>query len=251
MPKLHELLAIEGSLEKQADKVRNDLIDTFNKKRHLFEEKRVNFISSVEGIPNSLETQSDAQTSVKKEFTLLQSFIVKAIDASYQIAEANTKARADIVLDNGSVLVANVPATSLLELEKRMSEIHSLISAVPTLDPAKGFSFDNVRNLYKARSVVKTRTRKERHVLIKYEATPQHPAQTEAYDKDVPIGTLEEQEWSGLLTPTEKSVLINRVEEIVRAVRRARSRANETEIDQSKKIAANLLSYIFQDTNPV
>ena len=48
MGKLHELLAVEGSLKAQAEKVRTDLADTFEKKRHLFSEKRVTFSSSEE-----------------------------------------------------------------------------------------------------------------------------------------------------------------------------------------------------------
>ena len=86
---------------------------------------------------------------------------------------------------------------------------------------------------------------KDKVVLIKYEATKEHPAQTELIDKDVQIGTIEEQEWSGLFTPAQKSELLNRVEMVSRAVRRARSRANEAEVNKSAKIGSKLLGFIF------
>src|SRR6266566_6352748 len=116
MAKLHELLAVEGNLENQANKCRADLVTTFEKKRHNFEEKRVVFTPLAEGSPAVQETQSDIQTTVLKELEWIAPYIIKALDASYQVAEANTEARADVVLDDdaGTVLLRSVPATSLL-----------------------------------------------------------------------------------------------------------------------------------------
>lgn len=247
MSKLHELLAVESNLENQAAKCRSELAATFEKKRHLFEEKRVTFTPAGEGTQSVTETQSDIQTNVDKELDWIQSHLVKALDASYQVAEANTVARADVILEDDAqtVLLENVPATALLELEKRVAEIAALVTAIPTLDPAKGFTKDDSRGLYKAREVNKNRTQKQKKVFIKYEATKEHPAQTELLDQDVVIGTIQEQEWSGLITPAEKADLINRVEIVARAVRRARSRANDVEIDSKAKIGSKLLNYIF------
>lgn len=252
--KLHELLAVENSLETQATKTRTDLAATFEKKRHLFEEKRVTFTPSDEkaGSPVT-ESQSDLQSTVTKELNWAQGFIEKALDASFQVAEANTKARADVELEDGTKLLADVPATALLELEKRVTEIKELLSAIPTLDPAKGFSADSSRGegVFMARDVMKTRTRKAKKVYTKYEPRvelPNLPAQTELVDEDVPVGTIRELEWSGLITPAQKADLINRAEIIFRAVRRARSRANDTTVDTSKKIGGALLKFIFAGT---
>lgn len=246
--KLHELLAVETNLENQANKTRTDLLNTFEKKRHLFEEKRVVFTPSGEG-QTVVESQSDIQSTIAKELTWVQGFIEKSLDASYQVAESNTSARADVVLegDDEVVLLKGIPATALLELEKRMVELTNLITATPTLDPAKGFIPDAQRGegYFQARPVQKTRSRKEKVVLVKYPATVEHPAQTELIDKDVPIGVINEQEWSGLITPAQKAELLNRAEIVARAVRRARSRANEAEVDKNKKIGRTILKYVF------
>ncbi len=245
--KLHELLAIDTNLENQANKVRGELANTFEKKTHLFSEKKILFRSNEEGVPPVLEAQSSIQSTVLKELNWLQPYLTKAIDSSYQVAEANTKARADVILEDGTTLISQVPATSLLELEKRLAEVQSLITNIPTLDPMKGFEPDKAREggIYKAREVTKTRTKKEKKVLIKYAATIEHPAQTELIDQDTVIGTLLESEWSGLITPAQKAEYHAKVEELIRAVRQARSRANEQEVDKTKKIGQTLLGYIF------
>lgn len=248
MPKLHELLAVETNLETQATKVRTDLTETFQKKRHLFEEKRVTFSAMAEGTPPVVESQSNIQSTVAKELDWVSKHLAKALDASYQVAEANTQARADVVLDDdaGTVLLKDVPATSLLELEKRLVEIRELVSSAPTLDPAKGFSPDDQKGagIYKAREITKTRTKKDAKVIVKYEATKEHPAQTELMPVDVPTGAISEQEWSGMITPADKAEMLDRAEHAIRAVRRARARANEQDADPSKKIGAKLLNFI-------
>lgn len=243
--KLHELLAVESSLETQAQKVRKDLENTFEKKRHLFEKKQLLFTPSAEGAQQSVEQQQDIQTTVEKEIKWIRPHISKSLDSSYQVAEANMLARADIVLEDDTVIAKDVPATSLLELQKRLAEIMELAKSIPTLDPAKGFSMDEQSKLYKAREIKKPRTTKQPKVIIKYEATKEHPAQTELYSADVVLGMIEEQEWSGLMTPADKADLLDRVEKLTRAVRSARSRANEQAVDTSKKISAPLLNYIF------
>jgi len=250
MPKLHELLAVENNLETQAAKVRSDLAETFSKKRHLFEEKHTVFTPNTEGAQPVVEAQSNIQSTVLKELEWVSKHLIKALDASYQVAEANTVARADVILDDdaGTILLRNVPATALLELEKRLVEIRELLATTPTLDPAKNFTPDDQKGrLYKAREITKERTKKDVRIVIKYEATKEHPAQTELLPQDKVIGTISEQEWSGMITPAQKAELLDRAEQTIRAVRRARSRANDAETDSTKKIGSELLSYIISN----
>lgn len=245
--KLHELLAVVDSLKSQAEKTRTDLLATFEKKRHLFSEKIVTFKPSLEGEGlEKREEQSDLQSTVKGELTWITGIWEKALDASYQVANSNMDARADIMLDD-DVLVANVPATALLELEKRTQEIREFVAQIPTLDPAKGFQPDTARGkgIYKARETLVTRTKKMQKALVLYEATKEHPAQVKEISVDEPIGTLLTQEWSGLITPSEKADMLARAEKLVRAVKQARTRANAVDVDQKQKLGNKLLSYVF------
>ena len=63
---------------------------------------------------------------------------------------------------------------------------------------------------------------------------------------DVPVSTVLTQEWSGLITVAEKAAMLDRVEEVLRAVKKARSRANAAEVDVKQNvIGAKTLTYIF------
>jgi len=248
MPKLHELLAVGTNLDNQAQKTRSDLMATFEKKRHLFEKKLVTFRPNTEGATPITEAQSDIQTTVHKEVEWISAILAKDIDVGHQIDVANTIAKADIVTEDGTMVASGVPATSLLQLEKRLKQVHEMIVAIPTLDPAKGFSVDgSEKGLYKAREVYKTRTKKDQRPLVLYPATDKHPAQTQLITEDVAVGTIQEQEWSAMTTPAIKSELIERCEILTRAVKAARSRANEIELDvKGNKIGKTLLDFVFK-----
>jgi hypothetical protein len=246
--KLHELLAVENDLRGQAEACRKDLTNTFEKKTHHFTKKVVTFKPKVEGEPDKVESQLALQTSVKAELVWISEKLGKAIDSGYAIDVANTEATADVVLDSGDTLLAKVPATALLRLEHRITEIRDLVKAIPTLDPAKGFQPDPTEGegIYRARDDEKPRTEKKFEFIVMVQPTEKHPAQVKELMADRPIGTLLTQEWSSLITVAAKGDMLDRVEEVLRAVKRARSNANSVELTSGKKISADLLGYLFQ-----
>lgn len=64
---------------------------------------------------------------------------------------------------------------------------------------------------------------------------------------DVKIGTIQELEWSSLITPALKAELLERSEAMYRAVTQARSRANEMEVDtKAHRIGKKRLDHVFQ-----
>ena len=246
--KLHELLAVEGPLKAQANATRTDLMATFKNKRHLFEEKLVTFYPNTDGAKPITESQSLINTNVRKELAWIAGILTKQMDVSYLVAEANASqmARADVTLEDGTILLKSVPTTALLELEKRANEIRELITAIPTLDPAKGFTPDTARGngIYAARERRVERTRKAQRPIVLYDATPEHPAQTQLISEDVAVGHVEEQEWSGLITPAEKGELLERAETFSRAVKAARMRANDADFTGDFKIGAAIFNYV-------
>lgn len=225
-------------------------MNTFEKKRHLFGRKIVTFKPLEEGKAEVTEEQSDIQSTIRKEMEWISGILAKDIDVGHQIDIANTLAKADVVLeDSGETLLKDVPATSLLQLEKRLKQVHEMLVSIPTLDPAKGFAPDtaNEVGIYKAREVTKPRTKKATVPIVLFPATKEHPAQTQLVSEDVPTGTIQEQEWSALLTPALKGDLLERNEKLLRAVKRARSRANEIELDVvGHKIGKRLLEWVFK-----
>lgn len=249
MSKLHELLAVEPSLRGQAEVCRKDLLNTFEKKKHHFTEAVITFKSNKEGLEDKVENQLSLQTTVYKELAWIGEKLSSAIDAAHHIDLANAAAKADVVLENGTTLLKDVPATSLLQLEKRIKEIQELIIAIPTLDPAKGYEPDKDRGagIFKARDVEKPRTEKQFEFIVMVAPTDKHPAQVKELMVDRPIGVTLQQEWSSLITVAEKGDMIDRVESLMRSVKKARSRANEQEIDvRENRIAGKILDYIIK-----
>lgn len=253
MAKLHELLAVDGNMKKQADSTRADLMNTFDKKKNHFTERTVTFEPIGEGALPTTEEQLDLQTTVRKELTWISDHLARSMDVSYQVAVANTSARADVILETGQTILKAVPATSLLELEKRAAEVRELIGAIPTLDPAKGFTPDKDRgaDVYVARDSSRVRTAKVQEVLVLVPPTDKHPAQAQVISKDVATGNVKTREWSGMLTTAQKGDMIDRIEALARAIKKARARANEAEIDPaSYKIGKSLLDYVFNAQLP-
>lgn len=244
--KLHEVLGAQTQITQQADKTRTELAATFEKKRHLFAEKRSTFKSTQEGTPDVSEIQSTLQSTVAKELSWITPILVRHIDNEATIDAGNTIAKADVKLDDGTVILTGVPATQLMQLAKRLNDIFTLVSAIPTLDPAAGFMPDPSRGegIYVARETRKQRTKKIQQPLVLIQPTEHHPGQAQLITNDVVIGDLIEQEWSGLITPAEKSDMLDRIEELRRAVKTARARANDVPVDDVK-IGQKLLDRIF------
>jgi hypothetical protein len=248
MAKLHEALAVDGNLKWQADKVRTEQANAFEKKRHLYAKKIVTFKSNAEGGQTVTEEQSDLQSTIRTDLTWLKGLLSPSLDVQFQIAKANTLAKSDVILDGQTApLLKDVPATALLELEKRVTEIHTLVQHIPTLDPAKGFTPDpdQGKGVYKAREVVKDRTKKIQRPLTLAKATDKHPEQVQLITEDVVVGQIHEQEWSGLLTTAEKADMLERAEALKRAIKTARARANDQPVDTAVKVGDTLLSYVF------
>jgi hypothetical protein len=250
MTKLHEILAVQGNINGQATKTRTGLMDTFTKKRHLFESKIKTFTpNSEEGGLTTVEEQQDIQSTIIDEIKWLKVHLVKQIDIGYRVDLGNRVAVADIIDEDGVVLLKNVPTTTLLWMEKRAQDWKDLIESIPTLDPAKGFAPDKEagNGIYRAREVTKIRTKKTKEVITLAKATDKFAEQAQLIDTDKPIGTIVEQERSALITPAMKAILLDNAEKSFRAITRARSKANDYEFDVTNtKIGEALFDYVFK-----
>jgi hypothetical protein len=251
-PKLHELLAVKKDQRTQAASALADLSNTFEKKQHLFIGKVKTFTPNTEkeGEQANVKTEeaTTISTKVKDELKWIKPFLAKSIDAHYLVALGGMAAKADVILeDTETPLISDAPASTLLELEDYLLELKKFLLSIPTLDPAKGFepAPDKGAGVYQSRIVEKTRTEMRKKTITLAVATEKHPAQVQVYDAQEPIGTIREQEFSAMLTVQDKGKLLERIEILMRAVKKARARANEVEVDTSHKIGDTLLAYVF------
>lgn len=98
--------------------------------------------------------------------------------------------------------------------------------------------------LLRSRATESLRTSKEPTVIVKYDATDKHPAQTELFTKDVPVGIWTQILYSGCLTADKKNALLDRVKKLQEAIKLAKEQANLQEVER-KKAAEAIFAFVF------
>lgn len=250
MAKLHELLAVESDVAGQAETCRTDLKGTFASKTHHFSKRIVQEKALVDGVADRTTSQLDMQSTVGTELRWIGKHLEKKLDIGHQVDVGNTLAKADVVLDNGTVLLKDVPTTSLLRMAHRVGEIKDLVVSVPTLDPAKNFAPDPDQGVgvFRAKDETKIRPEKVFQYVVMVAPTDKFPAQVKELMVDKPIAEVVTQEWSGLITVKQKAELLDRVEDLIRAIKKARARANDIDLDiRQHVIGAKILQHVFGD----
>src|SRR5262249_16228 len=86
----------------------------------------------------------------------------------------NQSARAGSVVD-GKVILAKVPVTTVLFLDKQVNDLETSVSKLPTPDPAEEWNHDPSTGLLRSKVSESLRTSKEPTVIVKYAATKEHP----------------------------------------------------------------------------
>lgn len=153
----------------------------------------------------------------------------------------NTHASASVTV--GTLSIPDVPATFLIYLEKQVKDVLTFLEALPTLEPGHRWVADQ-GGTHRSETVQQVRTRKVPRTLVKYEATKEHPAQTEVYFEDAPVGVWEATQISGALPVDEKRAMVRRATALLEGIRVAREKANAEEIDKRTESEA-ILRYIF------
>ncbi|MGL6094383.1 MAG: hypothetical protein ACRC7O_01105 [Fimbriiglobus sp.] len=155
----------------------------------------------------------------------------------------NQQAKADVVVD-GQVILAQVPITFLLFLDKQVNDLETFVSKLPTPDPAEEWTHDPNTGLLRSKANESLRTSKEPTVIVKYEATKEHPAQTELFTKDVPVGTWTQILYSGCLPADRKNTVLARVRKLQDAIKLAKEQANLLEVER-QKAADPVFQFVF------
>lgn len=251
-PLLHEILAVEQEVKANAERARTRLVETFRSKQTHFTGMRRTFRpfavdeASGETGGERLEAETRLAKTVPDELSAVLREVGKAIDLGLQLDEANTRAKADVVVD-GEVLIADVPATFLLQLERRLREVRAVFKEAPTYDPVRLWSVDaaaDKKHVLRAEPVTTVRKQRARKYSVMYEATAEHPAQVDVFEVDEPVGEIRSYEWTGMLSVGRKTALLEQVDTLLAAVKRARSRANMAPVDKGKRMAEVVRAFL-------
>jgi len=189
--------------------------------------------------PESTRVQMKAEEVIRKTVDVL----TKLFDVTATKDWTNCKARADVVVD-GNTLLAQVPATYLLFLEKQLVDMHTFVKKLPVLDASETWSFDASADCWATEPVQTVKTKKIPRNHVKAEATEKHPAQVEVYYEDVVVGNWRTVKFSGALPAQRVNELLARVEKLQEAVKFAREEANSIEADE-QKVGEKVFQYLF------
>lgn len=247
-PKLHELLAVEADLDATAKKVMEEAKNTFVKKvdhflgahkgLHMFDEQR----SQEEA---GAQEHKALVTTVGKKLAYIRQPIVRLWDAVLQKDATNQDARADLVVD-GEVIASDLPATWLLGMEQRLRGLRAVYEAVPTHAPGIEWVPDSDRGegIFKAaHPETKDKTEKVVRADVVVPPTDHHPAQVREHAENVKVGVFTIERWCGTISPAKKSEYLERIDRLIRAVKKARVRANNAEV-RKLTVAKKLFDYV-------
>ncbi len=228
MKKLHELLSVEPDLRKEAEKLSGEVRETLADPKRVYGMVRT-FHPLLEDEDTLPDERVEMLTTVKDELSRYDEAMGKFIDSAVSKEVTNTVASATLQLGERKY---ELPATALLNLENRLAEIRKVYAAIPTLDPAEVWNYDETLEVYVADVRIAYKTRKVPKTHVAYDATKEHPAQIETYHEDIRVGERETIVHSGALTLARKRVLLGRIDDMLKAVKQARQRANDIEVTE-------------------
>ncbi len=157
----------------------------------------------------------------------------RVIDLTLSKDVTNTHAAADLRV-SGQLLAENVPAVTLLSLEKQADDVVTFIKALPVLDPAVNWTPDKQTGLQHSDPDIRVRTDTSPQPLVKWApedpATSKHPPQVDLISKVTNVGEYTTVKLSGALTDERKRQLLGRALAFREAVHFAREEANRIEV---------------------
>jgi len=236
MGQLHELLAVDRDLANAARIVVEEATNTFTKKTdhflgniktlELFDEARKQEESG-------FAEEKNITTTVNQKLDYVAESLIRYVDVLAQKEKTNQEAKADIILEDGTIFLKDMPATMLLSLENYLEKWRLMYHSIPTLQPGVDWELDATQGegVYKsAKPEIRNKTEKVIRHKVLYDATDKHPAQIEKWTEDAPIGRFINVRWSGMISPAEKSKILGRIDSLIAAVKKSRMRANTQEV---------------------
>lgn len=242
MPRLNQIIAIEKTTKSRSFQELSEAHHALQRANLLAGIARTYRPKDEEGEqlpPESTRVQSKASDIIRQ----VSETLAKLLDVTATKDWANCAAKADVTVD-GRTILAQVPATYLLFMEKQLVDLHTFVKKLPVLDTSESWTFDASADAWATEPVQTLKTKKIPRNHVKAEATEKHPAQVEVYYEDVTVGYWRTVKFSGALPAQRVNEMLERVEKLQRAVKFAREEANNLEV-QEQKVGAQILSYIF------
>ena len=240
--KIHQAIALRKGETGRNESFIN-AIHKANKKPVLFSGHNRNYDPLNDAGEKLPTEQQVVQRRTSDDLKAAQESISKLFDTVARVEYANVDAKADVIV-NGETVLSDVPVTYLLFLEKQLTNIRTLVATTPELDSNEEWAEDANTGLFKTDVVRTHRTRKVEKALVLLEQTEFQQGKAEKIVVDELAGYWNTTKVSGAIQPTRKAVLASRVDDLLDAVKIARSEANENDAPDVT-VGNKVMSFIF------
>lgn len=185
------------------------------------------------------------QRSVDKDLKLVESIMSDYFDVEARREFTNPHAVADVKVDE-QVILTGVPVGYLLFLEKQLNDLRSLVSVAPVLDPAETWTTDTSSGVSKTGVIRTHRNKKIQRPIVLYDATKEHPAQTAMVTEDVLAGHWATTKMSGAMKQVDRDLILERIDQLSRAVKQAREQANGVDEVPVPKVGSKIFDFLLE-----
>jgi len=171
MAKLNQIIAVEKGIKSRSFQDLTEAHHAVQKPALLSGISRTYLAKDEEGEqlpPESTRVQTRAEDVLRQISTTL----TRLFDVTATKDATNCVARADVVVDD-RVLLADVPVTYLLFLEKQLTDLHTFVKKLPVLDAAESWVFNDSADCWSTEPVRTNRTKKVTRNHVMAEQMPQ------------------------------------------------------------------------------
>jgi hypothetical protein len=246
MSKLNQILAIEKNKKTQLHKEITDLHHATQKPPLLNGHHKVFTPKEDDGesFPDDVQKVQHLHVEVIEQVCERLSILM---DVTAAKDYTNCNAKADVVV-NGQAFLEGVPVPYLLFLEKELHDLHTFVEKVVELDPGETWTLDPNSGQYRSEPVKTSKTKKLQKPIVLYNATTEHPAQTQLITEDVVVGYWTTTKFSGAIPRAKKKALLERITLLLDAVKFSREHANAIEA-MEPKVGRKILDFVFKAPN--
>jgi len=188
--------------------------------------------------PESKKVRALAEDALKKTAKLQ----TEAWDIEATQEYGNQQAKANVVVD-GTIILTGVPVTLLIHLDKQLNDMRTFVSGLPTLDTDKDWEADPNSKLFRTKPVRTHHNRQVEKPHVVVASTKEHPAQWTTLKEDVTIGYWDKTYLSGALPVPRKEAILERIDALQIAVKKARSRANDLDVER-REVGEAIFGYL-------
>jgi hypothetical protein len=242
MAKLNQIIAIEKGVKSRTASTITQLYHALQK-NELFN----GLSKEYQPVDDTGEKLPPESIKVQLTYTEILKHAEKAWSDLFQITArkdfTNSSAKANLSVE-GSILLADVPVTTLLFLEKNLVDIRTFIEKLPVLDSSQDWNYDANSGTHKTKEIQTHRTKKIEKTVVLLAPTPEHPGQAVLRPEDVLVGYWNIVKLSGAITITQKTNMLNRIDTLSKAVKIAREEANMVEETKTPEIGEAIFSYV-------